>query len=227
MGTELGSPAEVSARACDELERYLATGRIEAARRTADDLLDAGAQDEVLAALAKLSTTFPDALELFVEILDATGAVRRFAGAALLDPAAVDDVAQDSLISIAQSIPRYDGRSTVTTWAHSIVRRRVADHLRRQRRTVELEEQHRPAARMSSLIADRVSVQQVLAGLPELYRVPVELRDLEQLPYAAIAQRLGRAEGTVKSQVSRGRAMLAGRLDTEQRGADQTTPETL
>lgn len=222
MGTERGSPAEAAARACDELERYLTTGRIDAARRTADALLGAGAQDEVLAALAQLSVTLPEALELFVETLDATGVVRRFAGAALLDPSAVDDVAQDSLISIAQSIHSYDGRSKVTTWVHSIVRRRVADHLRRQRRTVELEEQHRPAARMSSLIADRVSVQQVLAGLPDRYRAPVELRDLEQLPYAAIAARLGRAEGTVKSQVSRGRAMLAGRL-----GADQPAPEKL
>ena len=36
----------------------------------------------------------------FVELLDASGTVRRFAGAALLDHTAVDDVGQDALISI-------------------------------------------------------------------------------------------------------------------------------
>ena len=96
---------------------------------------------------------------------------------------------------------------------HSIVRRRVADHLRRQRETVELQEADRPSARMSSLIADRVTVHQLLEQLPDLYRIPVVLRDLEQLPYREIAERLDRSEGTVKSQISRGRAMLAGRLE--------------
>ena len=219
MDTERGPLAGGTTRHSDELARYVRDGRIDAARRAAGELIEAGAQDEALDALARLAPTGPEALELFVETLDASGVVRRFAGAALLDPVAVDDVAQDSLISIAQSVGGYDGRAKVTTWAHSIVRRRVVDHLRRQRETVELQEQHRPAARMSSLIADRLTVRQVLAELPELYRVPVQLRDLEQLPYKVIAERLDRSEGTVKSQISRGRAMLAGRLGASDRSS--------
>ncbi len=79
--------------------------------------------------------------------------MRRFAAGALLDQTAVDDVSQDALISVADSVDSYDGRSKVTTWVHSIVRRRVVDHLRRQRSTVPLEEQDiSPAARMSSII---------------------------------------------------------------------------
>lgn len=219
MSTEQGAPAGATARSIDELERYLREGRTDAARSTLDGLLDADAQDEALALLARLSRARPEALELLIEALDSSGLVHRFAGAALLDLSAVDDVTQDSLISIAQSISSYDGRSKVTTWVHAIVRRRVADHLRRQRQTVELEEGLRPAVRMSSLIADRVSVRQVLAGLPDRYRIPVELRDLQQLPYAEIASQLGRAEGTVKSQVSRGRAMIAGGLGPDPAGA--------
>ena len=213
MGTEWGPPPGARTRSGAELADHLRTGRLDGARRAADEVRDAAGEDELLAVLAELCPESSDALELFLEVLDGTGVVHRFAGAALLDPEAVQDVAQDSLISVAESIHRFDGRSKVTTWVHSIVRRRVADHLRRQRATVELEEQHRPAMRMSSLIADRVSVRQVLADLPELYRVPLELRDLEQLPYREIAERLHRSEGTVKSQISRGRAMLAGRLE--------------
>ena len=212
MGTEQAASARAAARSAGEVERYLRNGRADSARSSLDELLDAGAQDEALALLARLSPSYPEALELLIETLDSSGVVHRFAGAALLDPSAVDDVTQDSLISIAQSVSSYDGRSKLTTWVHAIVRRRVADHLRRQRHAVELEEGHRPAVRMSSLIADRVSVRQVLAGLPDRYRIPVELRDLQQLPYAEIADQLGRAEGTVRSQVSRGRAMIAGGL---------------
>lgn len=219
MDTERGPLPGGTTHHDDELARHLREGRLDAARRAVGELLDEGAQDEVLDALARLAPTGPEALELFLETLDGSGVVRRFAGAALLERDAVEDVAQDSLISIAQSISGYDGRAKVTTWVHSIVRRRVADHLRRQRETVELQEQHRPAARMSSLIADRVSVRTVLAQLPDLYRAPVQMRDLEQLPYRVIAERLERSEGTVKSQISRGRAMLAGRLGASDRSS--------
>lgn len=153
------------------------------------------------------------ATELLIEHLDASGVVHRFAGAALLDTAAVDDVAQDALISVAQSIGSFAGQGKVTTWVHRIVRNRVVDHLRRQRATAELPpDDVGPAERMSSIIATRATIQEVLAGLPELYREPVVLRDVQGLPYADVAERLGRTVGTVKSQISRARALVAGRL---------------
>ena len=47
-----------------------------------------------------------------------------------------------------------------------------------------------------------------LAQLPEKYQAPLILRDLEQLPVAEVAARLDLPEGTVKAQLSRGRARL-------------------
>lgn len=196
-----------------DLEQALNQGNAAAARRSAAQLTEAGAGDEALALLAQYAPRSSLALELLIETLDASGVVHRFAGAALLDKTAVDDVSQDALISIAESIGSYNGRGKVTTWVHSIVRRRVVDHLRRQRESAPLpDEQAAPAARMSSMIATRTTVQEALASLPELYRVPVTLRDIEGRPYAEVAQKLGRSVGTVKSQVSRGRAMVAARL---------------
>uniref|UniRef100_UPI003B3AD70C RNA polymerase sigma factor n=1 Tax=Pseudactinotalea sp. TaxID=1926260 RepID=UPI003B3AD70C len=69
-----------------------------------------------------------------------------------------------------------------------------------------------PGHRMSSLIATRETVQEAIASLPEHYREAVSLRDLHGFAYAEIAERLGRAEGTVKAQVSRGRALIAERM---------------
>lgn len=150
------------------------------------------------------------ATELLLERLDDSGVVRRFARAALFDDAAIDDVSQDTLISVASSIGSFRGDAKITTWVHRIVRNRVVDHLRRQRATAPLPpDDLAPAARISSMIATRATVREVLASLPELYREPVVLRDLEGLPYAEIAERLDRSLGTVKSQIARGRAMVA------------------
>lgn len=153
------------------------------------------------------------ATELLVEHLDASGVVRRFVRAALLDEAAVDDVTQDALISVAGSVHSFAGEAKVTTWVHRIVRHRVVDHLRRQRATSPLPpDDLAPAERMSSLIATRATLRDVLAGLPDRYRGPVTLRDVEGLPYTEVAERLGRSVGTVKSQVARGRALVAAAL---------------
>lgn len=196
-----------------DLKQALSTGNAVAARRATSQINESGEQDDALAVLAQYAPQSPEALELLIETLDASGVVRRFAGDALLDKSAVDDVSQDALISIAESIGSYDGRGKVTTWVHSIVRRRVVDHLRRQRESAPLPDgQAAPTARMSSMIATRATVQDALAELPELYRIPVTLRDIEGRPYAEVAEKLGRSVGTVKSQISRGRAMVAARL---------------
>ena len=208
-----------------ELKYALEQQNYATARRLALAAAESGNHAEALGLLAQEATANPRAAELLVEVLDASGVVRRFAGAALLDHAAVDDVAQDALISIADSIGSYSGRGKVTTWVHSIVRRRVVDHLRRQRETTQLDDDVSEAARMSSMIATRATVQDALASLPELYREPVVLRDIEGYSYADIAERFNRPEGTVKAQISRGRAMVAARLK-EITGAQPTRGAT-
>lgn len=196
------------------LDTALADGDPVAARAAVAgiDPGDADVLDHLARAAARPGPTGTTRLatELLIERLDASGVVRAFAARALLDPAAVDDVAQDSLISIATSITSFAGASRVTTWAHRIVRNRVADHLRRQRATAPLPpDDLAPGERMSSMIATRESVRRVLADLPDLYREPVTLRDLDGLGYAQIAERLDRSLAAVKSQVARGRAMVA------------------
>lgn len=62
------------------------------------------------------------------------------------------------------------------------------------------------------MIASRTTVRAALATLPDLYREPVTLRDMEGLAYAEVAERLDRNVGTVKSQVARGRALVAAAL---------------
>lgn len=180
------------------------------------------ADEEVLQQLA-LQAAAGSALatELLIERLDESGVARRFARGSLFDDAAVDDVCQDTLISVASGIGSFRGGAKVTTWVHTIVRNRVVDHLRRQRATSPLpEDDLAPAQRISSMIASRTTVRDALAALPDLYREPVTLRDLEGMAYAEISERLDRSVGTVKSQVSRGRALVAGALrDTHEGGS--------
>jgi RNA polymerase sigma-70 factor (ECF subfamily) len=55
-------------------------------------------------------------------------------------------------------------------------------------------------------------VEAALAALPPDFRAAVVLCDIEQLSYEEIAQTLGVKLGTVRSRISRGRAMLRAAL---------------
>ena len=63
-------------------------------------------------------------------------------------------------------------------------------------------------ARIADRAADREHLAALLATLPDRYRIPVVLRHVDDLSYAELSEVLGRPEGTLKAQVSRGLAML-------------------
>lgn len=73
-----------------------------------------------------------------MESLDRSRTVHRMVRSMLLDRDAADDVAQEVLISVMGSIGSYRGTGKVTSWLHTIVKRRVADHLRAHRESRRL-----------------------------------------------------------------------------------------
>lgn len=169
---------------------------------------------EALARRAAQGGVLP--VELLVELLDDLGLPRRAVRRFLIDENAVEDVAQDTLVAVAASVGSFRGDAKFTTWLHQLARNRAVDHLRRQRATEPLaDDDVGDAQRISSVIASREAARALAARLPQTYREAVWLRDVERLPYVEAAQRLGRNVNTVKSQVARGRALLARMLATE------------
>jgi RNA polymerase sigma-70 factor, ECF subfamily len=129
------------------------------------------------------------------------------------------DAAQEALLAIVRGLPRFDGRSSITTWLYRVTTNACLDELRRRKRrpAVGLPELERfevtgnaPAADDS--LADRLRLDTALAALPEEFRVPVVLRDVGDLDYAEIATVLGIPPGTVRSRIARGRMALARSL---------------
>jgi RNA polymerase sigma-70 factor, ECF subfamily len=57
-----------------------------------------------------------------------------------------------------------------------------------------------------------VLLRQAMAALPETLRTAVLLRDIQELSYQEIADKLRLPEGTVKSRINRGRTELARQI---------------
>jgi len=128
------------------------------------------------------------------------------------------DATQDTLIKVVTHLDRFDGRARFSTWVYRIASNTCLDELRRRQRRpatglpgVDLDgpEPGEVPKASAALVEDRADVDAALAAIPEDFRIPVILRDLCDMDYAAIAEALDLPMGTVRSRISRGRAALA------------------
>ena len=177
------------------------------------------AEPEVRTALLnRLAAEAPNSkhcLDVLLQIVDDHGLDRPALRRILVDNDQADDAHQDVLIVVAQSIGRFQGNSAFTTWLHSVARNIAVDHLRKRKETVEFDaENHQATAagRLSSLIASRSDLANAVNALPDTYRQAVVLRDIEQRTYQEIADATHTEMNTVKSRISRGRALVAAMM---------------
>jgi len=135
-----------------------------------------------------------------------------------------EDLAQDIFLKIFRALNTFDRRANFQTWIISISRNLCIDHyrsVRKERQTIARDVdssdlQPATSERGPYQVAEhqdlRAQLRQALETLPVTLRTAVVLRDLQELSYQEIADRLGLPEGTVKSRINRGRIELAQQL---------------
>jgi RNA polymerase sigma-70 factor (ECF subfamily) len=142
-----------------------------------------------------------------------------------------EDLTQDIFLKIFRSLDTFDRRANFQTWLISVSRNLCIDHyrsVRKERETIDRgvdASDLSPATPEPGPIAaleqrDRVVLlRQAMAALPETLRTAVLLRDIQELSYQEIADKLRLPEGTVKSRINRGRTELARQI-RKLRGSD-------
>jgi RNA polymerase sigma-70 factor (ECF subfamily) len=135
-----------------------------------------------------------------------------------------EDLTQDIFLKIFKALNTFDRRANFQTWIISISRNLCIDHyrsVRKERQTIARDvdsNELQPATTERGPYAQaehqdlRAQLRQALEALPLTLRTAVVLRDLQELSYQEIADRLGLPEGTVKSRINRGRIELAHQL---------------
>jgi len=135
-----------------------------------------------------------------------------------------EDLTQDIFFKIFKSLDTFDRRANFQTWLISISRNLCIDHYRSVRKERETLDREVDAADLAPATAepgpvaaleqrDRVALlRQALAELPDTLRTAVLMRDIQELSYQEIADRLRLPEGTVKSRINRGRTELARQI---------------
>ena len=146
------------------------------------------------------------------------GAVYRFALHMSGDAAASEDVTQEVFLALLQGGGRFDpSRGTLLSFLYGVARNLV---LRRIEKKPPEELAEEPLADDDVLddLTRRETIEAVrsaVLSLPTQYREAVVLCDLENASYEDAAAALDCPLGTVRSRLSRGRAMLAQKLSAK------------
>jgi RNA polymerase sigma factor (sigma-70 family) len=131
-----------------------------------------------------------------------------------------DDAFQSAFLVLLRRASALSSRLGVGDWLHGVARRTALNARRlAKRRRVKEQAVARSATQPVQEREDWLSfLDEVLDRLPEKYRLPIVLCDLEGGTRREVAKRLGWPEGTVAGRLARGRAMLAKYLLNEDIG---------
>jgi len=133
-----------------------------------------------------------------------------------------EDIVQEAFVRAFEAMSRFQGRSSFYTWLYRIAFNLVASKSRRERSRpnpggpipvdeVQASESMNPRAQAEAE-EQRQLIRQAISDLPEIFRLPLVLRDIEGMNYDQISEVLRLPTGTVKSRIHRARMELRDRL---------------
>jgi RNA polymerase sigma-70 factor, ECF subfamily len=141
------------------------------------------------------------------------------------------DLAQETFVRVYFALDRYHKGFAFSTYIYRIATNLAISEIRRRKRRrllsltglfsgdgeseVEFQPPDKGKLADEALVDDERSevIGRAIAALPEKYRVPVVLRDIEGRSYDEIAEILELGLGTTKSRISRGRGLLKEKLE--------------
>jgi RNA polymerase sigma-70 factor (ECF subfamily) len=159
-----------------------------------------------------------------------------------------EEVTQDVLMKVHKKIHAFRGDAALSSWIYRITFNTAMSRLRQNRaaraaaqerdRVEALLESNSEQVRAPKEPADwtampdeqvmRAQLRDALAAavreLPEIYRAPVVLRDIEGLTTEEASSRLKVKDQTLKSRLHRGRLMLRNKLDVFRSGLSLHRP---
>lgn len=139
------------------------------------------------------------------------------------NPADAEEIAQDAFIRAHRALAGYDDQRVrdlrVSSWLHQIALNVFRNRVRGKRpQVVGLDDVAEPASTLPGPEPafesgeERERLRGLLAALPLRYREAIVLRHVQGLSYAEMAEVLDLPQGTLKSDVHRGLALLRKEL---------------
>lgn len=132
-------------------------------------------------------------------------------------PDQIEDLVQDTLLSLHRKLATYDASRPVVPWLAAIARYRFVDHLRAAyRRAAEtVEDDTAMAVDEEPALTARLSLDRLFEALPDAQCRAIELVKIEGLSVREASSSTGQSESLIKVNIHRGLKRLAALIESD------------
>ncbi|MEM5540796.1 sigma-70 family RNA polymerase sigma factor [Olleya sp. AS48] len=125
------------------------------------------------------------------------------------DEVIADDLLQETFIKVHTKLNTLKDEGKLKSWLFSIARYTVLDYFRSKKLVYETTDEDFIFEEQKLEHTEADCLHGIIKSLPEKYREPLLLSDVKGLKQQQIADQLNLALPTIKSQIQRGRKMIA------------------
>lgn len=154
--------------------------------------------------------------QAYAVLLEQCGAWLKRYYANKITPDAVDDLIQDTLISLHNKRASYDPSRPFLPWLAAIARYRWVDKLRQTYRHAasELHDEHGIDSH-EDVVTAKISIERLLIQIPQAQAEAIRLVKIDGLSIAEACAKSGQSEPLVKVNIHRGLKRLAALIESD------------
>ncbi len=129
------------------------------------------------------------------------------------DKALAEDIVHDVYLKARRNGDQLKDEKKLVAWLYQIARNTIIDHYRQASKTLEGSTTDWANDNSNYNECAASCLKALIPSLPEKYRVPFQLSDIDNLSQTTLAEQLGISYSGVKSRVQRARKMLKEKLN--------------
>lgn len=129
------------------------------------------------------------------------------------DKALTEDIVHDVFLKVQDRITQLKEQDKIFGWIYQITRNTIVDHYRKNSKTInprDIDWESNPP-NFNECVSGVIG--KLIPTLPDKYRIPLELTELQNMSQLAVAEKLNLTYPTAKSRVQRARQMLKDKMN--------------
>jgi RNA polymerase sigma-70 factor, ECF subfamily len=129
------------------------------------------------------------------------------------DKALTEDIVHDVFLKVQGKIQQLKEEEKVFGWIYQITRNTIIDHYRKTSKTIHQQDIDWDSNPPNFNECVSGVIAELIPTLPDKYRVPLQMTELENLSQLDVAEKLNLNYSTAKARVQRARQMLRNKID--------------
>ena len=129
------------------------------------------------------------------------------------DKALTEDIVHDVFLKVQTKIHQVKESDKLFGWIYQITRNTITDHYRKNSKSINPKDIDWESSPPNFNDCVTNAINELILTLPDKYRVPLEMTELQNMSQLEVAEKLGLNYTTAKARVQRARQMLKEKMD--------------